>query len=168
MYNSYMEVNDPSNIKSILCLDIATRTGYCYDSASGLEFGHFNIPKNLKTHGEKFRAFAFWLFDLLNTGNFDLVAIEKPFIRGKSTFYLIGLCAIAEGVTAHYDIPFVRVPVTKIKKHFTNDGKASKIDMVTRATEMGYDVTVDDEADAIALHYYIRAQLLNELKKEKE
>lgn len=152
---------------NILALDIATRTGYCYGKGDNLKFGHYIIPKKYDYDGIKFFHFSVWVQEMIRRHKPEAIAIEKPFVRGYSTFYLFGLCAVAEAIAASFDVPIVKVTPNTIKKSFTGSGKASKLDMLNRALEKGYNVTVDDEADAIALHQYVQTQIHFDLDKEE-
>ena len=150
----------------ILTLDIATRTGWCYGKGNDLKFGHHIIPKKYD-QPMKFYYFSVWIRKMLEEHQPEAVAIEKPFMRGASTYYLFGLCAIAEAICASYKVPIIKTVPSTIKKSFTGDGKASKMDMVNRAIELGFDVEVDDEADAIALHLHTQTQIHFDLEEEE-
>lgn len=170
MYTVHMEDDERMPIGehvSILALDIATRTGFCYGKGKNLKFGHYSIPKKYNYDGIKFYNFSIWVQRMIEQTKPEAIAIEKPFVRGYSTFYLFGLCAVAEAVAASFDIPIMKVTPNTIKKSFTGNGKASKLDMLNCALDMGYNVTVDDEADAIALHQYVQTQLHFDLDKEE-
>lgn len=153
---------------NILALDTATRTGYCFGKGHDLQFGHYILPKELQEEGEKFFHFSVWVSRLIELEKPEAIIIEKPFVRGYSTFYLFGLVAVAQAVAASFGIPVMKATPSTIKKSFTGNGKASKMDMVDRAKEKGYQVTVDDEADAIALHLYAQSKLHFDLQEESK
>lgn len=55
-------------------------------------------------------------------------------------------------------IPYSCVPVGTIKKTWTGKGNASKQDMINVAIESGFDVSDDNQADALALLHCVLAQ----------
>ena len=55
-------------------------------------------------------------------------------------------------------IPYEGVPVGEIKKHLTGKGNADKVAMIAAVQALGYAVTDDNEADAIALALLVRSR----------
>ena len=61
----------------------------------------------------------------------------------------------------HHKIPYQGVPVGTIKKHATGKGNASKEDMIAAMVGMGYQVTDDNVADALALLHWALSEVDN-------
>jgi Holliday junction resolvasome RuvABC endonuclease subunit len=65
--------------------------------------------------------------------------------------YLATLTAWCE----HHQIPYQGVPVGTIKKHATGKGNASKAEMIAATMKRGLTVADDNEANALALLYWV-------------
>jgi hypothetical protein len=92
--------------------------------------------------------------------------VEKPnahmpgYAGVRVHFGMFGICSVLEGcysprVTGHV------VPALTIKKFWTGSGKSKKPDMIAEAQKRGYDVTDDNEVDAIAIFVYAQEVLFN-------
>jgi len=55
------------------------------------------------------------------------------------------------GWCEHHQIPYEGVPVGTIKRHISGKGNASKDEVIKAVGELGFHVSDDNEADAIAL-----------------
>lgn len=92
------------------------------------------------------------------------VVVERPTTRAKSAgpirvanelFAVLRLLSDLLGVAE-----LIEVPVKDLKKFTTDNGNASKDEMVAAVNERwGYSITDDNEADAVALHHYYREVL---------
>jgi crossover junction endodeoxyribonuclease RuvC len=58
----------------------------------------------------------------------------------------------------HHRIPYQGVPVGTIKKHATGKGNAGKPDMIAAMQALGFPVTDDNVADALALLHWAMEQ----------
>ena len=118
-------------------------------------------------YGYRFKAFHDWLCDMLTAHNPDVLAFEGPvMIRGPNASTtehtirtLIGMVSIAELVANLRGIRCFEANVATCKKRLTGDGRAQKNDMIVAATQLGYAVANDHEADAIAVALVVFDQL---------
>ena len=78
---------------------------------------------------------------------------DAAFQKGRAGVVFHRLVGILMGECFKRNINIVKIPVPTIKKTFTGNHQASKEDMIMRAAELGVDVEVHDEADAIAIMY---------------
>ena len=156
---------------SILALDCSTHVGHAYFADVGAKprLGTWKAPKSwsMEDYGKRFHAFHNWLTDMLTTFNPDVLAFEAPvMVRGPNANTtehilrtLIGLVSVAELIADLRGIRCFEVNVATAKKELSGDGRAKKDDMVIAATRLGYDVSNDHEADAIAVALVVFAQL---------
>lgn len=143
---------------AILCLDLGTNTGW----AAKLESGHIesgSVSFQNKRHeggGMKYLKFRKWL-DSEFKGLISEVYFEE--VRrhaGTSAAHAYG--AFMGHLTAWCEensIPYSSVPVGTIKKSATGHGGASKQQMINAAILHGFNVSDDDQADAIHLLRYV-------------
>lgn len=108
----------------------------------------------------RFLRFRRWLLELHSTlGPIDEVYYEE--VRrhqGTDAAHVYGgflahLSAFCE--EQHRPIPYAGIPVGTIKKSATGKGNAGKDMMIAAATDLGFDVKDDNEADAIHLLRYV-------------
>lgn len=132
----------------ILALDIATTVGW---AVSGGPSGIKSFQREAKDFGRLGVAFQLWLGGMIKHHRPGLVAIEAPFMRGPSTYHLMGLCFAAHTVASFHGLPRREVPPRKLKKFATDNGNAKKPAMVAAVQAWGFDVTDHNEADAIAV-----------------
>jgi hypothetical protein len=154
----------------ILALDIATRTGWATGDGSALpEHGWWDLPPAQDgDRGRLFTAFRKNLIALIGEAEpfrevvviFEQPILPKPFMKNgvlifptsiEVTLVLQGLAAIAEQVCDEAGVSCEMVDVSTVKLGFAGSGKATKEDMERVARRMGFTITHDDEADAIAV-----------------
>lgn len=141
----------------ILALDISLNTGYALLGPEGkITFGTrifqaYNGPGFEIMAGRKFRD---WLEIFLDKHRPTELVLERPFFRGDCTWLLVGLAWEAQRAAELRSIPFCDYQPGSIKKTFTGNWRAKKPEMVTEARKLGYSVSNDHEADAIALIYH--------------
>jgi len=139
----------------ILALDTATKTGWAFwESTEGIiESGVQDFTKRRgESNGLLFLRFRKWLKDLLAFDKVDLVAYERAHFRGAGTELLVGLQTRCQEIAALYEIPAAPVHTGTLKKWATGSGRASKFEMITRASEiLGRQPIDDNEADAVLL-----------------
>ena len=143
----------------ILALDLSTHTGWCVgDSADRPTYG----TKHLKTHGESIGPLAVefhrWLRRLVEDEKPELIAFEAPILAKRTKLHIIrmltGLAYHTEFMAEYLDVRCREVDLWTIKRFWTGNAKAEKIDMVRAAQMYGYDPQDDNAADAIALWEY--------------
>ncbi len=148
----------------IVALDLGTTTGYAVRDvkSSVIISGTWNLkPSRFDGGGMRFVKFRHALHDLHKGGAITQVYFEE--VRrhaGTDAAHVYGgLLAILTEFCEERSIPYSGVPVQTIKRSWTGKGNASKDDMIRVAVEHGYDVTDDNEADAIAiLHHATQEQ----------
>jgi len=159
-------------MKSILALDLATRTGWAYAPAGTVVFWPVTAME-ARTHkayttqvrggtvafdqpdlGMAYRAFGQWLEAKLTVLKPDLVGFEAPMVQHSSqqaARKLLGLAAVCEYVCVTRDTRIVEVHLGTVKKSFTGHGSAKKPDMIAEARARGFTPKDDNHADAIAV-----------------
>jgi Holliday junction resolvasome RuvABC endonuclease subunit len=145
-----------NNNRTILALDLGTKTGWAVHSKSGIiTSGTINFKASgLESSGVTFLKYKKWLVEMKNRhGGFDYVYFEKVCKH-------LGLYAAHKygGFLAHltswcelHQIPYQGVPVGTIKKHITGKGNASKAEVIAAIRAKGFDPKDDNEADSLAL-----------------
>ena len=146
-------------MKAILCLDLATTTGFAIRRADGrIESGEVSFaPRKGEGPGRRFaRARAFLLEvktanpDLAEIVYEDVVQIVGPGQAHAAKIYG-GLLAVVQMFGEHHGIAYRGVGVSTIKRLFAGHGNASKADVIEQCRAMGFRPGGDNEADAIAL-----------------
>lgn len=144
----------------ILCLDLVmNKSGYAiYENNKLCDYGIINAERikedKENIHSKKLLFIHSLLQDLENKHNFDIVIIEDSFVHhNKATKALSKVRGIAELVFCNKDI--ILYPTRLIKKSITDNGNATKLDMINKINEI-YDLKNNDDniADAIALGYH--------------
>ena len=141
----------------ILALDLATKTGWALIDDEGLFFGgtvHFKPDKKKNKQGKRYSDLQNFLSEVEGRfGKIDLVAYEDVKRHaGTIASHVYG------GLKAHLftwcderEILYLGHGVEQIKKSFTGNGNASKLDMMCAAKKKGFHPVDDNHADAIAL-----------------
>jgi crossover junction endodeoxyribonuclease RuvC len=114
-------------------------------------------PKTLTILHERYRWFYDSVRNIVADHRPDVVVMERGFSNPNHDVSgtLWGLRKTV--VQAASPVPVVLVPPSTLKKAATGSGKATKVQMVARALELGYDVANDDEADAALLAHGFHA-----------
>jgi crossover junction endodeoxyribonuclease RuvC len=139
-----------------LALDLGTTTGWALRPREG-EIAHGFVsfrPQRFEGGGMRYLRFKRWLTELKATTTYiDAVYFEE--VRrhaGVDAAHAYGgFMAHLTAWCEHHNIPYQGVPVGTIKKHASGKGNASKDEMVAAVRARGYEITDDNEADAIAL-----------------
>lgn len=151
---------------NILALDLGTDTGWAVSPTEGtLISGTWrNKSRNSRYEGGgmRFLRFRQQLDELHAAMPIDAVYFEEVRRhRGTDAAHVYGgmLATLTTWCeAADPKIPYEGVPVGEIKKHLTGKGNADKAAMVAAVRALGYDVTDDNEADAIALALLVRGR----------
>ena len=164
----------------ILALDIATVSGFAHDSdAPGMPiFGHFRAPGSRAgvdggfDFGGCFAGFHAFLRAKIAAVTPSIIVYEAPLNmvgRGKvaaqgltnqnTLRLLFGYAAYAEGAAKEAGIPCYEKNIATVKKYLTQDGHATKEQMMRRCRMLGWQVSTDDEADACGLWALSKATL---------
>ena len=144
-------------MKAILCLDLATTTGFALRRADGrIESGEvsFSLKKD-EGQGRRYVKFRAWLLEVKQ--GHELAEIVFESVMGHGAHNVIaahvygGLLATLQAFGEHHGIAYRGVGVSTIKKQFAGHGQASKADVIAQCRALGFKPGGDNEADAIAL-----------------
>lgn len=144
----------------ILALDLGTRTGWASRGDDGQithGFIHFK-PNRFEGGGMRYLRFKDWLKEInLLQGGFQRVYFEE--VRGHkgvdAAHAYGGFLATLTAWCESEKLPYEGVPVSIIKRHITGMGNSSKVTVIDRVNRFGHRVVDDNEADAIALLYWV-------------
>ena len=139
----------------ILALDIsANNTGWCiFEDGKEVEVNSKSFSAFLSEYGMLFAEYEAWLTFILRTHKPDVVAYEdvNGGLQGKARYLLTGMNAITRKQIVKFGLPYLFYSATTIKKFMTDNGRASKEDMIQAAKDRGHTPDNADEADAIAI-----------------
>ena len=140
---------------AILALDLGTTTGWALFSPPGATLsGTWGLkPGRFDGGGMRFVKFKTRLNELYQSSPFEQVYFEEVRRhRGTDAAHVYGgLMATLTAWCEERKIPYEGVPVGEIKKAWTGKGNADKDMMIAEARKRGYEVVLDDEADALAI-----------------
>lgn len=142
----------------ILCLDLGTKTGWAHITTYGdIVFGTMDF--STKRHhgaGMRFLRFKRWLTEIKQAGITEVYFEEvRRHVSTDSAHCYGGFMATLTAWCEHHGIPYSSIPVGTIKKKATGKGNASKEMMIDAAKEKGFDVTDDNQADAVHLLLHV-------------
>jgi len=142
----------------ILALDLATKTGWCTDGASGVQT--FDVKRG-ESPGMRFLRCRAWLSEMKNLlPGLEVIYYEQAHHRGGyATEVGVGLVTEVKAFAAQHDIEVSPIHTATLKKWATGNGRASKDDMIAEAEKRGYKPTDDNEADAMLLYEFGKVQL---------
>ncbi len=144
-------------LKTILALDLGTTTGWALrDQAGSITHGLVSFkPQRFEGGGMRFLRFKRWLTEIKATNEHGIDAVYFEEVRrhlGVDAAHVYGgLMATLTSWCEHHQIPYEGVPVGTIKRHISGKGNASKDEVIKAVGELGFHVSDDNEADAIAL-----------------
>jgi|SRR5882762_3548017 len=138
-------------VPGLLALDIATKTGFCCATASGV----WDLaPKRNESSGMRLIRLKAKLSEICQMEKITLITHEQIAVYGKFP-NIVGLEMI--GVMKHFaeenKINVTAYMPTQIKQYATGDGKADKQVMLSAARAFRPSVIDDNEADAFFLYH---------------
>lgn len=145
--------------RTILTLDIGTKTGWALRSVDGLiTSGAASFkPGRYDGGGMRYLRFANWLGELDRLSG-PIAAIWFEEVRrhaGTDAAHVYGgLMATLTAWAEMRGVPYQGVPVGTIKRHATGKGNANKDAMIAAAKARGFSPADDNEADAIAILFW--------------
>jgi crossover junction endodeoxyribonuclease RuvC len=146
----------------ILTFDLAARTGYAIGEPDALpRFSHHQFQSTGDNFGRHQRNVREWLTTVLIREKPVMIAYEQPSLFGITTpATVIKLCSYASTLEElclkeNFGIAVRQVNPSQLKKFWTGKGNAKKPQMVERAKALGFAVKVDDEADAVAMWFWM-------------
>ena len=147
----------------LLALDLGTRTGWALLESGQVESGVqvFDVKRG-ESPGMRYIAFNRWLDGLAGPAlDLDLIAYEQTHQRGgAATEVAAGFATRVQECCALYGIEHTAVHSATLKKWTTGRGNATKPEMMAAVRARWRHVETDDEADAVALLEYARAELV--------
>lgn len=139
-----------SKAKGILSLDIASNTGFCTATASGV--WHLT-PKKDESKGMRLIRFRAKLKEVCALEEIRIVVFEQVATYGKFPNHTASeMIGVLKLFCEENGIEYRSYPPTVIKKAATGKGNAKKEAMIEAAKQYKTSVTSDDEADAILLY----------------
>jgi Holliday junction resolvasome RuvABC endonuclease subunit len=134
----------------ILALDIATKTGWCTESASGA--WDFSLKRG-ESYGMRVVKFKAAVREMIRLEGITLVSYERPAGLHKSSIMVASeMVGVLQDLCIELGVEITNYAAKEIKKHATGNGNAGKQLMVAKAKELGFNVESEDEADAIHLY----------------
>lgn len=143
-----------NQINKILSIDIGSTSGWAYYNNGIITSGSKKFKDNAYSGGgAKYLNFASWLKEY----NPDIVYFEevKRHIGTIAAHTYGGFLAMLEAWCEKNNIPYQGVGVGTIKKSATGKGNANKETMINAMIFKGHKPVDDNEADALALLYYV-------------
>lgn len=163
----------------ILALDLATRVGWCAGTVDGpLSYGSFRCAPEGSQSAAIFGGAMKWLAERVLAFKPRIIVYEAPIdprmlkkINKDTIRRLNGMPAVIEAVAHNLGVYDVREIETGDLKHYWHNRRNLKREQVKRLTmekmrSLGYDPQDEDAADAIAVHRYMAAVLVPELRLE--
>lgn len=141
--------SEPRYVKGLLSLDLATNTGFCCSTASGV----WNLtPKKDESKGMRLIRFKGKLKELCQLEEIKMIVFEQIAVYGKYPNTVgIEMIGVLKLFCEENNIDYKAYPVKTIKIQ-TGNGNAGKDEMVAFARQYKPTVSSDDEADAIVLY----------------
>lgn len=144
------------NNKTILALDLGTKTGWAIRKSSGeIISGTDNFKVSyFQSQGMMFLSFKRWLIELNHScGDIDYIYFEavRRHLGTDAAHIYGGFLAHLTAFAESRKIEYKGVGVGTIKKHITAKGNASKQQVIEAIKSKGFKPVDDNEADALAL-----------------
>ena len=140
----------------ILALDIATKTGWCNDTSSGV--WDFNIKRG-ESIGMRLIRFRAKLKEMIDLDKPDVIVYELPAGLFKASIMVASeMIGVLKTLCEDEGIEYAHESATEIKKFATGKGNAKKDVMISKAKELGIDEIDDNHADAIHLYRLFKSK----------
>ncbi len=134
----------------ILALDIATKTGWCTESASGT--WDFSLKRG-ESYGMRVVKFKAAVREMINLEEISIVSYERPAGLHKSSIMVASeMVGVLHDLCIEMKVEVTNYAAKELKKHATGNGNAGKPLMIAKAKELGYSPADDNQADAIHLY----------------
>jgi len=143
---------------NILAIDQALKTGWASLKDGHVEYGTIEFKaERSESKGIRYLKFRKWLNELIDLVKPDLVLYEQTHLRGGAASEIAnGLTTRIQERCSELNIDYKAIHSGTIKKHATDQGKASKFNMV-KAAEKRFNIQLfgdDDIADALNILGY--------------
>jgi len=134
----------------VLALDIATKTGWCNETSSGV--WDFNIKRG-ESVGMRLIRFRSKLLEMIELSHPDVIVYELPAGQYKSSIMVASeMIGVLKTICEDQKINYAHESAKEIKKFATGNGNAGKPLMIKAASEAGLSVIDDNHADAFHLY----------------
>ncbi len=148
---------------NILTLDLGTNTGFSLITQDGdIISGVVDLKGNrFEGGGMRYLKFRTFISTSHLSEQIDAVYFEevRRHIGVDAAHAYGGFLATLTSWCEQEGIPYQGIPVGTIKKHITGKGNASKQSVIDAVKDRGHMPTDDNEADAIAIAYYVKEAL---------
>ncbi|WP_264337905.1 crossover junction endodeoxyribonuclease RuvC [Wolbachia endosymbiont (group A) of Cheilosia soror] len=141
---------------SILTLDLGKQTGWAIFKDGVIQSGSENFHgSRFSGGGMCFLSFRNWLNSLEH--KFTAVYFEevRRHLGTDAAHCYGGFFAVLATWCEKHHIPYKGVPVKTIKRFITGKGNASKSEVIEAVKEKGFIPQDDNEADVLALMFYV-------------
>lgn len=138
--------------RGLMALDIATVTGFCTCTTSGI----WNLtPKKDESKGMRLIRFKAKLKEVCQAEGIKVIAFEMPAIQKKfPNFVGMEMMGVLKLFCAENEIEHKGYPPATLQKFATGKGKGNKPLMIQTCKEKyGVDPEDDNEADAVHLYH---------------
>lgn len=157
----------------LLALDLATHTGFAEGTIGDTpRFGSIRFAPSGSGRPALFGGAVSWIGTMMQGFRPQIIAYENPFapsvMRGhtnrSTALVLLGLPAIIQGIGYRMGVfNFCGCKPETVRQYFINQKRLPRAEakraVMQRCRELGHDVKNDNEADALALWYYVDAML---------
>lgn len=135
----------------ILGIDLGTRTGWAIKANDNIASGYadFKVTRG-EGGGMRFVKFRNWL-NSLDEPTLVIYEMVMRHIGTDAAHVYGGLLALLTAWCEENNIPYHGIGVSQVKKMWTGKGNAKKEAMIEEAQRRGFDVTENNQADAIAI-----------------
>jgi len=143
----------------ILALDVASKTGWCNDTASGV----WDLrPKRDESKGIRLVRFKAKLNELIKLERPDIVVFERSSgFHQNAVIVQSEFHGVLKVTLEEHELEYRAYSAGEIKKHATGKGNANKEMMVKAYIErVGSEPVDDNHADAFFLHDLAKGDLL--------
>lgn len=154
--NEPLEINENPFGKrtsvGLMTLDIATHTGFCTHTASGV----WDLtPKRDESAGMRCIRFKGKLKEMCQIEQIKMIAFERVAGHYRGAIIVAAeLVGVLKVFCEENQIDYKAYSAKEIKKFATGNGNANKDMMVEAARKYKANVTSDDEADAIHIYHF--------------
>lgn len=142
----------------ILALDIATKTGWACDTASGV----WNLkPNRGESEGMRVVRFKAKVKELIELEGIDVIAYERQAGMHKSSIMVASeMVGVLKDLCISKGVELACYSASEIKKFATGKGNANKEAMISSAQKYCVDIIDDNHADSLHLYHLARKDLL--------
>lgn len=142
---------------NILALDIATKTGWCTQTA----YGTWDLkPNRGESEGMRVVRFKSKVREMIKLENINLVSYERCAGMHKSSIIVASeMIGVLKDLCIELGIELASYSAKEIKKDATGNGNAGKPLMIKTAFDLGFNPADDNAADAIHLYRLTKKDL---------